>query len=472
MVINGKEHDASSYRYEYFAAVSATLSLVASVSTAGWSSPAIPALLSPDSHIKITASQGSWIVSILSIGGCAGSIVMSPMVERCGRKYTMIVSMVPLMIGWIMVVFASSVPTIYVARFLHGISYGATLSAAPIYLGEISSKNIRGTTGVLIAVMAKLAFLLQYSIGPYVSFRSLALINLSFPIVFLLTFCWMPESPYYYLTHGNEEAALESLRWLRRSDFYSESFLLEYHQMRLLVERNRLNHASFRDLFIKRNRKSLGIILLLSSSMQLTGINAILGYAQTIFSKLDMNFSAAELSITLGVVQLMAVSIPTFFVDKAGRRPMLLMSGVGSLIGLTICSLYFTLNAMGYVLDAFSWIPFVAVLGFIVSFAIGLATVPFAILGEVFPKNIKANANAVFSVITSLIVFTVLKMFQVISDGVGTYVAFWIFAASTAGNTVMIYLFVPETKGKSFDEIQEFMEHNPINDRKRMTTSC
>ncbi|EAT35816.1 AAEL012042-PA, partial [Aedes aegypti] len=397
----------------------------------GWSSPAIPALLSPDSHIKITASQGSWIVSILSIGGCAGSIVMSPMVERCGRKYTMIVSMVPLMIGWIMVVFASSVPTIYVARFLHGISYGATLSAAPIYL----------------------AFLLQYSIGPYVSFRSLALINLSFPIVFLLTFCWMPESPYYYLTHGNEEAALESLRWLRRSDLYSESFLLEYHQMRLLVERNRLNHASFRDLFIKRNRKSLGIILLLSSSMQLTGINAILGYAQTIFSKLDLNFSAAELSITLGVVQLMAVSIPTFFVDKAGRRPMLLISGVGSLIGLTICSLYFALNAMGYVLDAFSWIPFVAVLGFIVSFAIGLATVPFAILGEVFPKNIKANANAVFSVITSLIVFTVLKMFQVISDGVGIYVAFWIFAASTAGNTVMIYLFVPETKGKSFDEI-------------------
>ncbi|XP_062549488.1 facilitated trehalose transporter Tret1-like [Armigeres subalbatus] len=457
MVTNNKETESINYRYEYFAAVSATLSLVASVSAAGWSSPAIPALLSPQSHIEVTAAQGSWIVSILSIGGCLGSVVMSPLVDRYGRKYTMIVSMIPLMLGWIMIVFASNVPTIYVARFLHGISYGTSLAAAPIYLGEISSKNIRGSTGVLVAVMAKLAFLLQYSVGPFVSFRTLAWINFSIPIIFLVTFCWVPESPYYYLARGNDDAAVESLRWLRRCDFNSERFRQEYHQMRSLIERNRHERASLTDLFTKRNRKSLGIILLLSFGMQLTGINAILGYAQTIFSKLDMNFSAAELSIMLGVVQLMAVFVPTFFVDRAGRRPMLLFSSIGSFVGLAICSIYFTLDAKGYDVDAFSWVPFVATLEFIVSYALGLATVPFAILGEVFPKSIKANANSVFSVITSFIVFMVLKMFQVISDGAGTYVAFWIFAISTAGTTVMIYLLIPETKGKSFEEIQEMM---------------
>ncbi|KXJ79172.1 hypothetical protein RP20_CCG002050, partial [Aedes albopictus] len=425
-----------------------------------------------ESHIAISASQGSWIVSILSIGGCAGSIAMSPMVERYGRKCTLLVSMIPLIIGWIMILIASNVSTVYIARFLHGMAYGATLSATPIYLGEISSKSIRGSTGVLIAVMAKIAFLLQYSIGPYVSFRSLAWINLSFPVIFLVTFCWMPESPYYYLSHGNEEAALQSLHWLRRTGFYNENFLREYHQMRLLVEKNRQHHPSLKDLFTKQNRKSLGLILLLSTGMQLTGVNAILGYAQTIFSKLDMNFSAAEMSIMLGVVQLMAVCIPTYFVDKAGRRPMLLISSIGSFVGLIICSSYFTLNAMGCVTEAYSWVPFVATLGFIVSFSVGLATVPFAILGEVFPKNIKANANAVFSVITSAIVFTVLKMFQVISDGAGTYVAFWIFSICTAGTTVMMYFFVPETKGKSFDEIQDMMQRTTDKVQKRRTTCC
>ncbi|XP_065084222.1 facilitated trehalose transporter Tret1-like [Ochlerotatus camptorhynchus] len=472
MVTRSNEAGSGNYRNEYFAAVTATLSLVATVATAGWSSPAIPALLSPESHIKITPDQGSWIVSILSIGGCFGAIIMSPLVDHFGRKFTLIISMIPLVIGWIMIVFATNVPTIYVARFLHGLAYGTTYGVAPIYLGEISSKTIRGSTGVLVTVMAKLAFLLQYSIGPYVSFRSLALISLVFPAIFLVTFCWMPETPYHYLAHGNDEAALNSLRWLRRSDFYNEDFRQEFHQMQSLVEKNRHDRRSLLDLLTKRNRKSLGIILLLSFGMQLTGINAILGYSQTIFSELEMNLTAAELSIILAIVQLVAVFIPTFFVDKTGRRPLLLISSIASVIALTICSSYFTLDAMGYPVDTLGWIPFVATLGFIVSFALGLATVPFAILGEIFPKNIKANANAVFTVITSLIVFTVVKLFQIISDGAGTYVVFWIFATCTTVTTVLIYFWIPETKGKSFEEIQQLMERDVDKEGKLTTTVC
>ncbi|XP_055603827.1 facilitated trehalose transporter Tret1-like [Uranotaenia lowii] len=458
------------YRYEYLAAVTATMSLVATVAAAGWSSPAIPALKQADSPIPITPDQGSWIVSILSIGSLFGPIITGFTIDRWGRKLVLLLSVIPLTIGWIMIVFASNIPIVYAARFLHGISYGMAYTITPIYLGEISSNAIRGSTGVLVTVMAKVAFLIEYSVGPYVSFQSLALISMTFPIFFITAFLWMPETPYFFLARGNDKAALKSLQWLRQTS--SDELYLELHTMKALVQKSAQNSSPWKDLFTKANRRSLAMILLLSFGMQLTGINAILGYSQTIFAKLDMDLNAAELSIILGVVQLIAVFIPTFFVDKCGRRPLLLLSCTGSLFGLLCCACFFTLTAFQYSVEQYSWIPFVGALIFIIFFAFGLATVPFAILGEVFPKHIKACANALFAMISSVVVFTIIKLFQVISDGVGTYVSFWTFSVCTAITGLLIYVFIPETKGKSFEEIQQLITDKRKNTTKRAPLLC
>uniref|UniRef100_A0A182S910 Major facilitator superfamily (MFS) profile domain-containing protein n=1 Tax=Anopheles maculatus TaxID=74869 RepID=A0A182S910_9DIPT len=349
---------------------------------------------------------------------------------------------------------------LYTARLLHGIGYGLAYSVTPIYLGEISSDAIRGSTGVLVTVMAKLAFLLEYSVGPYVGFRALAWISLALPVGFCVLFFWMPETPYFLLARGNKKAAADSLRWLRRTTSIDE----ELSRMEKLVLDSKKKGNPLKQLLLtSTNKKSLVIILLLSLGMQLTGINAILGYSQTIFSRLALPLTAAELSIVLALVQLGSVMLPTFLVDRAGRRPLLLASTAGSFLGLAMCAVYFTLDETTTdVLSpepgaAHGWIPFGGVLLFIISFAIGLATVPFAILGEVFPKHIKAAANSVFAVITSAVVFSVVKLFQVISDGAGTYVSFWIFTGCTAVTGILIFLVIPETKGQSFERIQEIM---------------
>ncbi|XP_040155799.1 facilitated trehalose transporter Tret1 [Anopheles arabiensis] len=457
---SAKQMGRGQYRNEYIAALAATSSLVASVACAGWSSPALPVLRGPNSPIPITPDEGSWVVSLLSIGSLFGPIICGLFVDRYGRKPVLLVSAVPLVAGWLFIVFAESVGMLYTARLLHGIGYGLAYSLTPIYLGEISSNAVRGSTGVLVTVMAKLAFLFEYSVGPYVGFRALAWISLALPVGFVVLFFWMPETPYYLLARGNKKAAADSLRWLRRSSTIDE----ELGRMEKLVLESKQRGNPLKQLLLtSTNKKSLVIILLLSFGMQLTGINAILGYSQTIFSRLALPLTAAELSIVLALVQLGSVMLPTFLVDRAGRRPLLLASTGGSFIGLAMCAVYFTLDETTTdVLSpepgaAHGWIPFAGVLLFIISFAIGLATVPFAILGEVFPKHIKAAANSVFGVITSAVVFSVVKLFQVISDGAGTYVSFWIFTGCTATTGVLIYLIIPETKGQSFERIQEIM---------------
>uniref|UniRef100_A0A182PQE9 Facilitated trehalose transporter Tret1 n=1 Tax=Anopheles epiroticus TaxID=199890 RepID=A0A182PQE9_9DIPT len=449
------------YRNEYVAALAATSSLVASVACAGWSSPALPALRGPNSPIPITPDEGSWIVSLLSIGAIFGPIICGLFVDRYGRKPVLLFSAIPLVAGWLFIVFAESVGMLYAARLLHGIGYGLAYSITPIYLGEVSSDAVRGSTGVLVTVMAKLAFLFEYSVGPYVGFRALAWISLALPVGFLALFFWMPETPYFLLARNNKKAAAESLRWLRRRTSIDEE--LGRMEKLVLESKQRGGNPLKQLLLTPSNKKSLVIILLLSLGMQLTGINAILGYSQTIFSRLALPLTAAELSIVLALVQLGSVMLPTFLVDRAGRRPLLLASTAGSFIGLATCAVYFTLDETTTdVLSpepgaAHGWIPFGGVLLFIITFAIGLATVPFAILGEVFPKHIKAAANTVFAVITSAVVFSVVKLFQVISDGAGTYVSFWIFTGCTAVTGVLIYFIIPETKGQSFERIQEMM---------------
>ncbi|XP_050073086.1 facilitated trehalose transporter Tret1 [Anopheles maculipalpis] len=460
MSIVGQERVRGQYRNEYIAALAATSSLVASVACAGWSSPALPVLRGSNSPIPVTPDEGSWIVSLLSIGSLFGPIICGLFVDRYGRRPVLLFSAIPLVAGWLFIAFAESVGMLYTARLLHGIGYGLAYSVTPIYLGEISSDAIRGSTGVLVTVMAKLAFLFEYSVGPYVGFRALAWISMALPVGFCVLFFWMPETPYFLLARGNKQAAADSLRWLRRSTSIDE----ELRRMEKLVLDSKQKSNPLKQLLLtSTNQRSLVIILLLSLGMQLTGINAILGYSQTIFSRLALPLTAAELSIVLALVQLGSVMLPTFLVDRAGRRPLLLASTAGSFLGLAMCAVYFTLDETTTdVLSsesgaAHGWIPFGGVLLFIISFAIGLATVPFAILGEVFPKHIKAAANAVFAVITSAVVFSVVKLFQVISDGAGTYVSFWIFTGCTAVTGILIFLVIPETKGQSFERIQEMM---------------
>ncbi|XP_053674258.1 facilitated trehalose transporter Tret1-like [Anopheles nili] len=418
-----KGHGRGRFRNEYLAALAATSSLVASVACAGWSSPAIPVLRGKDSPIPITADEGSWIVSLLSIGSLFGPIICGLFVDRYGRRLVLLFSAVPLIAGWLMIAFAQSIGMMYAARLLHGVGYGLAYSVTPIYLGEISSDRVRGSIGVLVTVMAKLAFLFEYSVGPYVGFRALAWISLALPVGFIVLFFWMPETPYFLLARNNQSGAAESLRWLRRGAAIEEELA---RMQKLVLDSKQKGNPLKQLLLAPANKKSLVIILILSLGMQLTGINAILGYSQTIFSRLALPLTAAQLSIVLALVQLGSVLLPTFLVDRAGRRPLLLASTAGSLLGLSTCAVYFTLDETTTDIlspepgAAHGWVPFAGVLMFIISFAIGLATVPFAILGEVFPKHIKAAANAVFAVITSAVVFSVVKLFQIISDGAGT----------------------------------------------------
>uniref|UniRef100_A0A182X3Q9 Facilitated trehalose transporter Tret1 n=1 Tax=Anopheles quadriannulatus TaxID=34691 RepID=A0A182X3Q9_ANOQN len=441
--------DFRKYSNQYLAAFTGTLLMLSVAASYGWTSPTLPLLLSDDSPLPITPDESSWIVSILVLTSIAGPVASAWLIDGFGRKITLLIAVLPSIVGWILIGVGESVTVLYISRALSGISYGMAYSSMPLYLGEIASDRIRGSIGTLLTVMAKSGILLEYVIGPYVDYRTLAWISVAFPTTFFALFLWLPESPYYLLAKQRSEQAEKNLRWLRRASDVQD----ELRMMQAAVERSQQNRGTFRDLLTRGNRRSLIIILGLGALQQLCGSQAVIAYSQQIFDQVNSGLKAHESSIIMAVIQLVTAALSSSIVDRVGRRPLLLISTVGCAVGTFIVGLYFFLLQQEVDVEGVGWIPLAVIMIYIVFYTVGLATVPFAILGEIFPTNVKAVAAAIYTMFAGSVGFGVSKLYQLISDEAGTYVSFWIFAACSTAFVVFVFALVPETKGKPLDQI-------------------
>lgn len=446
---------------EYGTALCATLITATAGTCYGWPSPTLQLLKSEDSPIKITSAQGSWITSIMILCSALTPIPSAYLADRFGRKTTLLLGAIPFIIGWVLVIVANSVEILYVARMFSGLGYGIVYTVAPMYTGEIATNEVRGALSTLITLMNKVGILAQYCIGPYVSMRTLAGINLILPISFVLTFIFLPESPYYYLKFERSERAERSLRNLRQGDIR-----LELKNIEINVQEDMKNKGSWSDLLTEAtNRKSMWISLGVFTIQQWCGSAAVVAYSQHIFHNTASQMESHHQSIILGCVQVATCVVSVILVDRVGRKPLLLLSalGVGLMNGTVGTYFYFDKFHKDGV-ESLHWVPLVAIVIYIVCYAIGLSTVPYVILGEMFPTNVKLYASCIAHIYTGISMFAVQKLYQVVEDAWGTYTVFWGFSAFSLLGLVYMIIVLPETKGKSFASIQAKLRRDVARD--------
>lgn len=228
----------------------------------------------------------------------------------------------------------------------------------------------------------------------------------------------------------------------------------ELDMMSTAVLKAKDNNGTFRELLYTRgSRRAVIIIFGLSCIQILCGSQAIIAYSETIFHKVDPELEASTITIIFGTVQLIAAGFSASVVDLIGRRPLLLASVAGTAVCNFLVGLYFFLERQSVDITSLSWLPILAMMVFIVCYVVGMATVIFALLGEIFPSNLKAVAGALYTITSSAISFAVHKMFQVISDGIGSDASFWCFAIFGLLFMPFVWFLVPETKGKPLDDI-------------------
>ncbi|KAL7302251.1 hypothetical protein TKK_0004922 [Trichogramma kaykai] len=447
---------------QFVAASAANLCIFASGAMMGWTSPVLANMqknvTSLDENplgVQITAEESSWVGSLMTLGAVVGSLVSGSMGDRYGRKRALLYSTVPNVIGWILVATAKNLVQLYVARFVFGVALAISYTIVPMYCGEIAETSIRGLLGSFLQLFVTIGLLYAYAIGPYVSYLVFWIVCGALPVVFFVCFLFMPESPYYLLSKHQEDEAAEALARLRGKTRLGVQ--AELDEMQASVNQAFNSTVKITDLFtVKANFKALLFTCAGVSFQQFTGINVVLFYTQNIFEETGTNIDPAVCAIVTGVVQLGASCVTPIVVDRLGRRPLLIVSGAGTALATGALGVFFFMkDELHSDVSQLSWLPIASIILFMCTYCIGWGPLPWGIMGELFSADVKAKASSITVLVCWAEAFVITKYFSNVAQSAGFYTGFWIFTAFCVLSVLFTLFLLPETKGKSLQQIQD-----------------
>lgn len=184
-----------------------------------WTSPVLPQLYKETSWLVITKEQGSWVSSLLALGAIAGAVSCGQMADKLGRKKTLLLLALPFLLSWVIIILASKLWLIYVARFIIGAAVGAACVVVPIYISEIAETSTRGSLGAMFQLNITVGILLAFVLGSVMNYTTFAIVCALIEIGFLACFVWMPESPIW-LVVGQPDRDFPLLRFFLLSHNY------------------------------------------------------------------------------------------------------------------------------------------------------------------------------------------------------------------------------------------------------------
>ncbi|KAL7041415.1 hypothetical protein ACKWTF_000763 [Chironomus riparius] len=253
------------------------------------------------------------------------------------------------------------------------------MTAQTMYVGEIASDECRGALGSFMQLGIVIGILYVYCVGPYVSFQSYQCYCLIIPIAFVATFFFMPDSPHYYIQKGQEENAVKSLKFLRGKS--TEGVQQELDEIRATVEESMKNKATVRDVFANAaNKKAFIISAGLLTFQQLSGINVVLFYCQSIFETAGSSLKPAIATIIVGAVMVFSSGLTPVIVDRLGRKVILLFSAAGMTLSLALLGLFFLLDHnKSPIAESIKWLPIVSLIAFVFVYCVGFGPLPWAV---------------------------------------------------------------------------------------------
>uniref|UniRef100_A0A8C3BYL4 Solute carrier family 2, facilitated glucose transporter member 5 n=1 Tax=Cairina moschata TaxID=8855 RepID=A0A8C3BYL4_CAIMO len=404
----------------------------------------------------------SLTVSMYPLGGFFGSLMVGPLVNNCGRKGTLLINNLFSIAAAILMgtsEIAKTFEVIILSRVIMGIYAGLASNVVPMFLGEMAPKNLRGAIGVVPQLFITIGILIAQILGLNSILGNVegwpVLLGLTgIPsVIQLLTLPFFPESPRYLLIQkGNEEQARQALQRLRGWDDVDdeiEEMCLEDQSEKEEGQMSVLTLCTFRGL-----RWQLISIVVMMMGQQLSGVNAVFYYADRIFQSAGVETNNVQyVTVSIGAINVVMTCLAVFIVESLGRR-ILLLAGFGLCCG-SCAVLTLALNLQNTV-SWMSYLSIVCVILYIIGHAIGASPIPFVMITEMFLQSSRPAAFMVGGSVHWLCNFAVGLLFLYMEAGLGAY-SFLIFCAICLVTMVYIFFVVPETKNKTFMEINKIM---------------
>ncbi|XP_012729396.2 solute carrier family 2, facilitated glucose transporter member 1 [Fundulus heteroclitus] len=394
-------------------------------------------------------------VAIFSVGGMVGSFSVGVMANRFGRRRSMFLVNCLAVIGGLLMGFSTicySYEMVIAGRLVIGLFCGLFTGLTPMYVGEVSPTPLRGAfgtlhqLGVVVGILVAQIFGLEFILGSEKMWPLLLALTVAPAVLqcILLPFC--PESPRFLLINlKQEEQARKALVRLRGTEDVTEDLQEMKEESAKMAMEKKVNIA---ELFRSpAYRQPLLIAVMLQLSQQLSGINAVFYYSTGIFASAGVK-QPIYATIAAGIVNTIFTVVSLFLVEKAGRRTLHLL-GLG---GMAISALIMTFSLYLKDIPAMSYMAILAVMLFVAMFELGPGPIPWFIVAELFSQGPRPAAMAVAGCCNWTANFLVGMSFPKLVELCGPWV-FLIFTAFLIFFFIFTFIKVPETKGKTFDEI-------------------
>lgn len=419
-------------------------------------------------HFDLDSAMKGWVVGSALLGCFVGAIFAGPLSIKIGRKHSLIVSAILFTLSaWgsgLPSIFEESVSLLVVFRIIGGLGIGIASMNAPMYIAEIAPSSIRGKMVTYYQLAIVIGFFVVFLVTYFIGNNLTELENIKFgwkrmfwselipSSLFLVLLFFVPKSPRWLALKGDDDSALKILNKIHGE----EQAQTEIEDIKASIER--------RDDTTKVNYFSKAVLVIivigtaLSILQQFTGINAVLYYGADIFEK-ALGFGKEDIlaqQILLAFVNLVFTFVAMFTVDKYGRKPLIYIGSIGMIIGFLLLGVSLQQDAVGLV-------SLIGVLVFIGSFALSMGPVVWVILSEMFPNKIRSVAMSVAVAAQWAANYVVSQSFPIVMESEANNSAPWngsmpyfIFIGFIVVIIFVTYRFIPETKGKSLEEIESF----------------
>ncbi|HEV2399614.1 MAG TPA: sugar porter family MFS transporter [Candidatus Sulfotelmatobacter sp.] len=402
-------------------------------------------------HFTPSDLQSEIAASAILVGALLGAASASVIGDRYGRKKSLIFSAVLFAITPLAAAAVNSVALFSLARLSNGLAIGLASVLTPVYIAEISPAKNRGALVSLNQLGIVLGILAAYIVGWWFSglggqsWRWMLAVAAGPALVFFVGLFAIPESPRWLISRGQMGEAMQTMvRLLGEREAAAEARTAN----RSAAEEK----GSWRELLSGDMRKRLRVGMVLALFSQITGVNAVLYYGSVIISEHFPAQSAGMAlasNVIIGLVNVIATILAMNFVDRWGRRAILMTASGGMAVALTV--LVVGLNVAG----APPYLMLASVLLYVAFFAFGMGPGPWLIISEIFPTKIRGRAAAVAtSMLWSgalLVTFTFLSLVRVLK----VWGTFAVFGTLSLVCFLYVWKMVPETKGRTLEEIEE-----------------
>lgn len=404
--------------------------------------------ISRDFHLSTIEQE--LIVSTLLIGALIGALAGGVIADHFGRKKTLFLTLFLFFIGVLTLTMAGSFTAFLIGRFISGLAIGIVSMAAPLYIAEMSPPENRGalvslnqlciTIGILLAYIVTYAFALKADWRDMFAFAFIPIV-----LQFLGLF-FVAETPSWLISHGKKEAANQILHKIQVAHIHE-------HLVQEKKEDDTPSKKQFKALFSPSVRMPFLIGIGVAVFQSITGINTVIYYAPQIFqlAGYETDQTALFATILVGAINVVVTVISLWLIDRVGRRPLLVAGLIGMAFSLFILGISFLSKSESSGLTAVF-----ALLIYVGFFAVSLGPVAWLIISEVYPLGIRGRAMGIATFSNWLCNYFVSLTFLTLIQKLGTAGTFWMYAIICFLGLWFVIKLVPETKGKTLEEIQAF----------------